>query len=200
MDGVYTEVCISYVFMKYPLFIRVLQDVLADSTRKRISQQEVSVYCNNLVKKIQHSYQPDLVIAIDTGGSIPGELIARTLGVPIVHIIIRRDINIGRMYNLDPIPLRWIMSAYHHFLFHTTKPTISGNIDVDIFDKKVLVVDDSFHTGATVDVAVAYLRKARVSEIKTAALAHVSKRKPDFSILPVGNYCFPWSKDFDHEV
>lgn len=105
-----------------------------------------------------------------------------------------------RMYNLDPIPLCWMMSLYHHFLFHTTKPTISKGVEVDISDKKVLIIDDSFHTGATVDIAVGYLREASVSEIRIATLAYVSKRKPDFSVLPKGNYSFPWSKDFINKV
>ncbi len=88
------------------------------------------------------------------------------------------------------------MSTYHHFLFHTTKPTISKEISIDISGKKVLLVDDSFHTGVTADIAVEYLKKSFVSEVKTATLAYVLKRKPDFSVLPRGNYCFPWSKDF----
>lgn len=177
-----------------------LRVTFADSTRKRISQEDVSVYCASLAKAVQQDYKPDLVVAIDTGGSVPGELIAKILDIQILHITIRRDINIGRMYNLDPIPMRWIMSAYHHFLFHTTKPTISEGINIDISDRNVLIVDDSFHTGATIDVAVDYLKRAFVSEIKTATLAYVSKRRPDFSILPIGNYSFPWSKDFVDEV
>lgn len=186
--------------MESPLLLRILRDTFADSKRVRLSQEEVFACCVNLSKTVQQHYKPDLIIAIDTGGSIPGEIIAKILDIPALHIIIRRDITMGRMYNLDPIPLRWMMSAYHHFLFHTTKPTISKGIGVDISDKKVLIIDDSFHTGATVDVAVDYLKKASVSEIKIATLAYVSKRKPDFSVLPVGDYSFPWSKDFVNEV
>jgi hypoxanthine phosphoribosyltransferase len=59
-----------------------------------------------------------------------------------------------------------------------------------------LIVDDSLHTGATIDVAVDYLKRKKVSEIQTATLSYVSKRKPDFSVLSPGNYSFPWSKDF----
>lgn len=186
--------------MKYPLLLTVLRDTFADSTRIRVSQEEILICCADLAKTVQRNYKPNLVIAIDTGGSVPGELIAKILDTPILHITIRRNINNGRMYNLDPIPLRWIMSAYHHFLFHTIKPTVSEGINVNISGKKVLIIDDSFHTGATIDVAIDYLRKASVSEIKTASLAYVSKRKPDFSVLPIGNYSFPWSKDFVNKV
>lgn len=140
--------------MNYPIWLKVLQDTFSDNTRKRISKEEVDVQCYNLAQKIEQVYKPDLVIAIETGGSIPGQLIAHRLNTPVLYITISRNINIGRMYNNDPIPFRWIMSGYHHFLFHTTKPQISDGISVDISGKKVLIVDDSLHTGATIDVAV----------------------------------------------
>lgn len=185
--------------MESPLLLSVLRDTFADSTRVRLSPEEVFDCCVDLSKTIQQHYKPDLAVAIDTGGSVPGEIIAEILNIPVLHVTIRRGITMSRMYNLDPIPLRWIMSAYHHYLFYTTKPTISKGVEIDISNKKVLIIDDSFHTGATVDVAIDYLVKASVSEIKTATLAYVSKRKPDFSVLPVGNYSFPWSKDFVSE-
>ena len=178
------------------LILEVLKDTFTDRARKKISQQEVIIYCNNLAEIIQQNYQPDIVIAIDTGGSFPGKLIAKALKVPIIHVTIHRNINIGRMYNLDPIPIRWIISFYHHFLFHTKKPIVVTKIDTNISGKNILIVDDVLHTGATIDVATKYLRNVSVSQIKTASLSYVSKRKPDFSVLPVGNYSFPWSKDF----
>ncbi len=176
--------------------VGALQDMRADKTRTRTSQQEISVCCDNLARIVRQKYQPDLVVAIDTGGSVPGELVARAMNVPIVHVVIRRNISIARRYSLDPIPLRWIMSMYHHYLFQTRKPLLSEDISADISGRKVLVVDDILHTGATIDVAVDYLERANVSEIRIATLSYVSKRKPHFSVLPSGNYCFPWSKDF----
>ena len=61
--------------------------------------------------------------------------------------------------------------------------------------KKVLIVDDSLHTGATIDVATPYLISSGVVEIRVASIAYVANRKPDFFVLPRGNYSFPWSKD-----
>lgn len=182
------------------ILMRALKDVLADKTRKRVSQQEVSVYCNELAQVIQKNYTPDLVVAIDTGGSVPGELIAHILSIPIVHLVVRRNITIARRYSGDPLPLRWIMSFYHHFLFQTVTPTIPVDIGIDVSGKKVLIVDDTMHTGATIDVVVNYLTQSGVLKIKIAALAYVSERKPDFTVLPSGNYSFPWSKDYiEHE-
>jgi hypoxanthine phosphoribosyltransferase len=185
--------------VKISKIINALQDMFADKARKRISEEKVVIYCTSLAREVEKVYTPDLVIAIDTGGSVPGDLVAKDLGVPVKHITIRRDINIGRMYNRDPIPLRWIMSVYHHYLFHTVKPVVSINLDFDISGKKILIVDDSVHTGATLAVAVRYFQERFVSEVRVATLTFVSNVESDFSILPAGNYCFPWSKDFVRE-
>jgi hypoxanthine phosphoribosyltransferase len=117
--------------------VNTFRDMLSDKTRTKISQPEIDIYCDNLARIIQQKYQPSLVVAIETGGSVPGKLIARALNVPIVHVVIRRNINIVRRYSLDTIPLRWIMSLYHHYLFQTVKPVLSKDIGIDIFGKKI---------------------------------------------------------------
>jgi len=183
----------------FSVLLSVVRDVLADKTRRKISQQEISACCDDLARQIRRSYEPNLIIAIGAGGSVPGELMAENLGIPIVHVVIRRNINIARRYSLDPIPLRWIMSLYHHFLFQTVKPTLSEDIDIIFSDKKVLVVDDTVHTGATFNVINAYLKRAGALDVKVAALSYVFNRQPDFYALPRGNYSFPWSRDYNPE-
>jgi hypoxanthine phosphoribosyltransferase len=176
---------------------QVFQDTVSDHTRIRVTPEEISVLCELLAQNIKDApYTPDLIIAIDTGGSFPGELLAKALETTIEHITIRRDIHIGRMYKNDPIPLRWLMSLYHHYLFHTTKPTLLQETLAVIEGKRILVVDDSLHTGITLEVALEYLRDKGASEIRTATLAHVMDKLPDYSILKKGNYSFPWSKDY----
>ena len=91
------------------------------------------------------------------------------------------------------------MSLYHHFLFQTVKPTLSEDIDIIFSDKKVLVVDDTVHTGATFNVINAYLKRAGALDVKVAALSYVFNRQPDFYALPRGNYSFPWSRDYNPE-
>jgi hypoxanthine phosphoribosyltransferase len=182
--------------MRLPLLARVLHDTVSDSTRSRVSPSRVRALCKTLAETVSISYHPDIVVAISFGGVTPGEYIAHELSVPVAHLILRRNINIGRMYNKDPIPLRWIMSAYHHFLFHTIKPTVQNDLDKSVAGMKVLIVDDSLHTGATIDIARAYLQAAGAAETRIACLAYVSHRKPDFVALVQGNYSFPWSKDF----
>ena len=182
--------------MIYNDILNTLRDMESDTTRKRISINELTVCCQSLAEKISIDYDPDVVIAIATGGSMPGELIAKILTVPIVHITIRRNITVGRMYNFDLAPLRWLLSFYHHYLFRTTKPEVFSEIKIDVRSKKILIIDDTIHTGATIDAALYYLRHVGCMDIKVASLAYVSKIKPDFSVLPIGNYCFPWSKDF----
>lgn len=169
---------------------------MSDKARVRISDQDVVHHCEMLANVIKQHFRPEVVVAIDTGGSIPGELVGQFLGISVLHVVIRRDIKMSRRYSLDPVPIRWIMSLYHHYLFQTVKPVLSVSLVVDISKKRVLIVDDTIHTGATIDVTVAYLKKNGVDDIRVASLAHVSRTVPDFSILPKGNYCFPWSRDY----
>ena len=69
-------------------------------------------------------------------------------------------------------------------------------ISFDITDKNILIVEDTLHTGATIDIAMGYLYKKNIRAIKVASLSYVANRIPDFFVLPKGNYCFPWSRDF----
>ena len=158
--------------------------------------EEVSHCCDVLTLQIRRVYEPEAVIAIDDGGSVLGELLAKELNVKIVHISVRRDIKISRRYSLDPSPLNLIMRMYHNYLFQTVKPTIVGDINCIITDKKVLIVDDAIHSGATLDVVIPVLKALGVTDIKIAALSYVASRQPHFSALPQGNYCFPWSVDY----
>ncbi len=186
--------------MKPLPLVKILKDTAADTARKRVSNNDVSDLCLEIARWAEAMPRPDLVVAIAQGGSVMGEEIAVHLQVPVIHMVIRRDIRITRMYNKDPQPLRWLMGVYHHFLFHTTPPKILEGIKYDISDKSVLIVDDSLHTGATLDVAIPYLQGKKVRNIKIATLAYVADRKPDFSPLDKGNYSFPWSKDFDPTI
>jgi hypoxanthine phosphoribosyltransferase len=182
--------------MKFLSLTKALLDTKADATRKRLPREKMQSYCNQLAEKVRAVYSPDLIVAIAAGGTVPGELISRNLGIPIAHITIRRNIQIHRMYHKDPWLQRSLWSLYHHYLFQTTKPEVFTEITADLSGKRILLVDDTIHTGATLDVAKAYFNKKAVLDIQIATLAYVSDKVPDFSVLPKGNYCFPWSKDY----
>ena len=182
--------------MKYiRLLVNTFRDSFADTTRVKVSIEEVVSLCRDLSGKIKLTYSPDIVVAIDYGGSTPGELIGHNLSIPVVHLVIRRNTDIVRRYANDPIPLRWIISFYHHYLFRTVTPYVSKVSEVDFAGKNILIVDDSIHTGATLNVAVRYLCEHGANAIKSASLSHIEEIKPDFTILPQGNYSFPWTVD-----
>lgn len=180
---------------KFICLVGAMSDIFTDRSRERVSEERLISCCHDLTRLVKCTYQPDIVIALGTGGSLPGELIAQELGIPIEHVVIRRQITMRR-YSSDPAPLRLLMSLYHHFIFRSTTPVVSTYIDTEIFGKKILLVDDVVHTGATLDVSIKHLQEMSPSDIKVASLSYVSKRRPDFFVLPRGNYCFPWSGDF----
>ena len=177
------------------LLVNTFRDTFADTSRVKVSNEEVASLCRDLSRKIQRTFSPDIVVAIDHGGSTPGELIGRNLSIPVVHLVIRRNTDIVRRYGNDPIPLRWIISFYHHYLFRTVTPYVLKVSEVNFSEKNILIVDDSIHTGATLNVAVRYLLEHGASSIRSASLTHIEEIKPDFTILPQGNYSFPWSVD-----
>lgn len=182
--------------MRFSALLNAVKDARKDYSRITIPQDDVVMYCDSLTRMIKENYVPDIIVAIETGGVVPGELIAKLFSVPVLYIGIRRNIFI-RQYSFNLRPIQWIMSVYHHFLFHAMKPVLNKEIAMDISNKKILVVDDVLHTGATFDVAIEYLKRKGAIKIRTVSLSYVSKRKPDYSILPAGDYSFPWSKDFN---
>jgi hypoxanthine phosphoribosyltransferase len=172
-------------------------DFFSDKNRVRISKKDVETLCMSLSKKVLKDYDPDIIISIKHGGTTPGIIMAKILSKPIIFIVLKRTINITRMYNKDPFFIRVFMSIKHHYLFHTTKPKMISGIDENITGKKILIVDDAVHTGSTLNTANKYLLKEKgVSCVKVATLSYVSIKKPNYNILKKGNYCFPWSKDF----
>ena len=177
------------------LFGAAIRDSISDRTRLRISLKEVSQFCNEISEKAAMNFNPDVVVAIARGGIKPGELIAIALHLPLFHITVSRMIS-KKKYNHWPRPAKWLRSLYDHYLFNSRPPILISGIESDIRMKRVLVVDDAVHSGATMDLVVAYLRRMGATDVRFAALSHVFQRKADFSILPKGNYCYPWSEDY----
>ena len=77
-------------------------------------------------------------------------------------------------------------------IWSKTSPQLFSGIDIDLKDKKILIVDDAVHSGKTLDVAKKYLLKFKPDEIKTAALFYVDKYLPDY-FIGKGEMKYPWS-------
>jgi hypoxanthine phosphoribosyltransferase len=129
-------------------------------------------------KKINSSgYKPDMIVGLARGGWVLSRVLCDLIGVK------------------DLISLKvehWGVTATPDGTAKLKYP-----LNVDISGKKLLVVDDITDTGESMQVSLEYLNALKPSEIRTAALQHITsaKFKPDY----VGEeikwrwVIFPWN-------
>lgn len=116
-----------------------------------------------VAEKIKISgFHPDFIIGIARGGWVLSRVLCDYLGVK------------------DLISLKvehWGITATPN-----GKAQIKYPFNIDLSEKKVLVVDDITDTGESMIVAINYTKGMNPAEIKTAALRHIkgSKFIPDF--------------------
>jgi hypoxanthine phosphoribosyltransferase len=117
----------------------------------------------NVAKKINSSdYKPDLIIGLARGGWVLARILCDLIGVK------------------DLVSLK-----VEHWGITATpdgKAKLKYPFKVDLKGKNVLVVDDITDTGESMRVAVEYIKSLQPSEIRTAALRHITSSKftPDY--------------------
>lgn len=116
-----------------------------------------------VAEKIKEScYQPDFIVGLARGGWVLSRVLCDYLGIK------------------DLVSLK-----VEHWGITATpdgKAQIKYPFNLDLSEKKVLVVDDITDTGESMIVAINYIKEMNPTEIKTAALRHIqgSKFVPDF--------------------
>jgi hypoxanthine phosphoribosyltransferase len=116
-----------------------------------------------VAKKVNSSgYKPDLIVGLARGGWVLARVLCDLIGVK------------------DLVSLK-----VEHWGITATpdgKAKLKYPLKVDLKGKNVLVVDDITDTGESMRVAVKYVQSLKPSEIRTAALRHItsSKFRPDY--------------------
>jgi hypoxanthine phosphoribosyltransferase len=116
-----------------------------------------------VAKKVNNSgYKPDMIVGLARGGWVLARVLCDLIGVK------------------DLVSLKvehWGVTATPD-----GKATLKYPLNVDLTGKNVLVVDDITDTGESMHVTVEYLKSLKPSEIKTAALRHITSSKfmPDY--------------------
>jgi hypoxanthine phosphoribosyltransferase len=116
-----------------------------------------------VAKKINGSgYKPELIVGLARGGWVLARILCDLIGVK------------------DLVSLKvehWGVTATPD-----GKAKLKYPLKVDLDGKKVLIVDDITDTGESMRVAVEYIKSLNPSEVRTAALRHItsSKFKPDY--------------------
>ena len=126
------------------------------------SWNEIESMCRKLSKKIEKEFSPDVLIGITRGGLIPLRLFS----------------DLMNNYNVATIRIEY----YTGIGKTEKKPRITKPLNIDIKNKKVLLVDDVSDSGNSLIEAVKYLKKFKPKELKIVTLHYKtdSKLKPDY--------------------
>lgn len=144
---------------------------------KKISWSKIERMCKKLAEKIK-DYNPDWLIGISRGGLIPVRLLSDYLNISNVAII---------------------RIEFYKTINQTSDfPQITQPLQVDVKDKKILVVDDVVDTGMSIAVAKEHIKRAGAKEVRVASLHYKPKSnlKPDYFIEETESWIvYPWEKE-----
>lgn len=128
-----------------------------------------------LALKVARQWTPDLVVGIATAGVIPGATIAAILDREFHSLIV------SRRYHADSV---------------RETPAIFGEAPPAVRGKRVLVVDETCDSGATMRLAVAAMVNAGAADVRTAVAFRTGSYEPDFHALATeSTIVLPWDRE-----
>ncbi len=196
----------------------------ARSTVISLDQAGFDAACAELFGTVQQSFQPDLLIAIPTGGLWVAEAMARSVTravPPILKLTCRRPSTQAKqgsrlfrtLLTRLPRPVLDRLRLLEHWLIARRGPPSTERI----FDPaehaalqswfatsgpapRILVVDDAVDSGATLAAVLAELRRIapETASLRSAAVTITTPQplvRPDFALFNRQLCRFPWSMD-----
>lgn len=128
-----------------------------------------------LALKVARSWQPELVVGIATAGVVPGAAVAAILDRPFHSILISRRVDAGAMRET---------------------PAIFGAAPPDVRGKRVLIVDQTCDSGATLRLAVAAIVNTGATDVRTAVSFKTGPYRPDFHAMATDStIVLPWDRE-----
>ncbi|MFN8666384.1 MAG: phosphoribosyltransferase [Gemmatimonadaceae bacterium] len=127
-----------------------------------------------LALKVARSYDPEIVVGVATAGVIPGAVVAAILEREFRSILVsRRD---------------------HEQVRET--PAVLGAAPHEVRGRRVLIVDETCDSGATMRLAVAAIVNAGAAEVRTAVSFKTGSYEPDFHALATeSTIVLPWDRE-----
>jgi len=127
--------------------------------------------CRGLALKVWHDYQPDLVVGVARAGVLPGAVVASILRVEFASMSLRRS-----------------QQGEEPALIH--RPTQSSQ------GRRVLLVDSTCESGATMRLALNVLKEEGAGQVKTAVAIRTGPYAPDYVGLQNPSFIIlPWDRD-----
>ena len=128
-----------------------------------------------LALKVARTWLPDMVVGVATAGVVPGAAVAAILDLPFHSILV------SRRYSADTV---------------RETPAVFGAAPGDVRGKRVLVVDETCDSGATMRLAVGALVNAGAKEVRTAVSFRTGSFEPDFHALATESaIVLPWDRE-----
>src|SRR5467141_3928617 len=127
--------------------------------------------CRALALKIFREYDPDVVIGIAKAGVIPGAVVASILQRDFASVAITRQETGAR-------------------------PVVIAGPTRLVTGRRVLIVDETCDTGATLKLALNAVRELKPTAVKTAVSFRTGEFRPDFYALESENFIIlPWDRE-----
>ncbi|MDQ8162515.1 MAG: phosphoribosyltransferase [Gemmatimonadota bacterium] len=128
-----------------------------------------------LAVRVAREWTPELVVGIATAGVVPGAAVAAMLDLPFHSILISRR---------------------HHTEHVRETPAVFGSVPADVRGRRVLVVDQTCDSGATMRLAVNAVGNGGASDIRTAVSFKTGPFVPDyFALATESMIVLPWDRE-----
>jgi hypoxanthine phosphoribosyltransferase len=128
-----------------------------------------------LALRVARAYDPEVVIGVATAGVVPGAVVAAILDREFHSLIV------SRRYRSEDT---------------RETPEVFGDVPPVVHGRRVLVVDETCDSGATIQLAVAAVLNAGAAEVRTAVSFKTGEFEPDFHALATESaIVLPWDRE-----
>lgn len=128
-----------------------------------------------LALKVVRDYDPEVVVGVATAGVVPGAVIAAILDREFHSIIV------SRRYQADTI---------------RELPALFGAVPAAVRGRRVLIVDETCDSGATMRLAIGAVVNAGAGEVRTAVAFQTGTYEPDYHALATDStIVLPWDRE-----
>ena len=128
-----------------------------------------------LALRVARAYDPEIVIGIATAGVVPGAVVAAILDREFASIVVSRRVGSDSVRET---------------------PAVLSSAPAQVRGKRVLIVDETCDSGATVRLAVGAIVNAGAKEVRTAVCFKTGSYNPDFHQLATESaIVLPWDRE-----
>jgi uncharacterized protein len=128
-----------------------------------------------LALKVARAYDPEIVVGIATAGVVPAAVVSAILDREFHSIMV------SRRYKADTV---------------RETPAVLGAAPSEVRGRRVLIVDETCDSGATMRLAKAAIVNAGASQVRTAVSFKTGTYEPDFYALETeSTIVLPWDRE-----